>query len=70
MENNQTYILTMKRPHGLMPGDRLIIHGVTDVTDGNGSWIIVSVTDTTVTLRPKMGFIEYLKSLFMKLIKK
>lgn len=69
-EKTEDYVLTLKQPHGLGVGDRLIIRGITDVTDANRSWIISDVTDTTITLRPKIGIIKYLKSLFLKFLKK
>ena len=66
-EKAEDYVLTLKQPHGLGVGDRLIIPGITDVTNANGSWIISAVTDTTIILRPRIGIIKYLKSLLRKL---
>ena len=67
-EKTEDFVLTLKPHHGLGVGDRLIIRGITDVTNANGSWIISAVTDTTVILRPRVGIIKYLKSLFIKFI--
>ena len=69
-EKTEDYVLTLKPHHGFKIGDRLIINGVTDITDANGSWIISAVTNTTVILRPGVGIIKYLKSLFLKFFKK
>ena len=59
-------ILTVKLHRGYKVGDKIVVSGLVNDRDKNGKWTISTVTPVSITLGKKVGFVEYLKSFFIK----